>query len=816
MNYSTIGVIAVLILLIENQDILLNLNDSFNMPAWKVYRRFLFSVIVYYITDILWGVIESAKLSALLFTDTSIYFIAMAAGILFWTQYVVTYLDENSGFGLFLVHSGRIMAVIVTLLTVLNIFVPVIFTVDHECVYEPLKARYAVLAVQILLLLLISVHAFLFIIRNKNRKTGKKKRYRTMAYFGLIMAVFLFAQIWFPYLPLYAIAYMLGTSLIRALVIRYEREDFRLELEEAGKISKLKQTISALLDNMPALAFSKDAETGVYLACNQSFAEYANKENPEGVIGLTDAEIFDPETAEHFSQDDKMALSMDEPYVFYEDVPDAVGSQRQFQTTKLKYTDAEGKLCILGMGQDVTDFVRIQRENATTKEAYERERSTGLIYTRIVQTLARSYENLYYVNIDTSDYIEYRTDRDTDRLTEVRRGSDFFDSCRKEAEVYVHPDDRDTFMQTLEREAVLESFKHNRTFDLTYRFMAGKDPVYVRMRFSRMEDDESFIIIGITDVDAEMKQRRMVERVREENVAYTRLSALAGEFLCLYIVIAETGRYREYRSTEGVDRFNVPRMGEDFYEVSREQIKNFVYHEDLNRFLSMYTKEGILSEIERNGIFTMSFRLVPDGRPIYVQLKAAIVEESDAHKLIVGINDIDALMRQEEDYARRLAQAQSKANKDALTGVKTRSAYLDEEKRLNGLIKSGELSEFAIVLLDLNDLKKINDTEGHQAGDQYIKDACRIICNTFKRSPVFRVGGDEFTVIAHGDDYECIDELTGKIEEHNSEALGNGGVIIACGLARYENEGSVAPVFERADQKMYEDKTRLKAAHASE
>ena len=71
------------------------------------------------------------------------------------------------------------------------------------------------------------------------------------------------------------------------------------------------------------------------------------------MIGLTDEEIFDPDTARHFVEDDRVALSMDEPYIFFEDVPDAAGKQRQLQTTKLKYTDANGRLCTLGMKADL-------------------------------------------------------------------------------------------------------------------------------------------------------------------------------------------------------------------------------------------------------------------------------------------------------------------------------------------------------------------------------------------------------------------------------------------------------------------------------
>ena len=107
-------------------------------------------------------------------------------------------------------------------------------------------------------------------------------------------------------------------------------------------------------------------------------------------------------------------------------------------------------------------------------------------------------------------------------------------------------------------------------------------------------------------------------------------------------------------------------------------------------------------------------------------------------------------------------------------------------------------------------MKYVNDKFGHQAGDQHIRNACRIVCTTFKRSPVFRVGGDEFCVISQGDDYENINELLKKIEDHNREALLNGGVVIACGTAMYKKGDTVTDVYKRADEAMYENKARLK------
>lgn len=199
-----------------------------------------------------------------------------------------------------------------------------------------------------------------------------------------------------------------------------------------------------------------------------------------------------------------------------------------------------------------------------------------------------------------------------------------------------------------------------------------------------------------------------------------------------------------------------------------------------------------------------------DGKPKYVQLKAAMVYEDEGAVLVVGVNDVDLAVRREEDYERKLAHAQKQANADALTGVKNKHAYQEEEEDLNALIREDNAPDFAIVVLDVNDLKKVNDLEGHKAGDAFLCNAVKIVCDIFKHSPVFRVGGDEFTVIARGQDYEDLDKLISKMEDHNQKATRSGGIVIACGMSRYDKDMAVAQVFERADAVMYENKSALK------
>ncbi len=581
-------------------------------------------------------------------------------------------------------------------------------------------------------------------------------------------------------------------------------------LEEASQVAELQQTVSSLLNNMPGIYLTKDAKTGEYLACNQSFADYIHKKDPSELVGHTAADVFDDERAKRFAEEDKMVLSMDEPLIYYDNMPGFDGSKVDVKVTKLKYTDTNGRLCVLGIFQDVSNSFRISRDKASTKESYEKARSASVIFTHIAQALANGFMALYYVDLLTEEFIEFHSDAEDGSLTEVRRAWHFFEEAQDAAEMNVYHEDRDEVIRAMDRKTLEAALDQNNVFMMTYRVNTENGPMYVSMKVIRMQDDKRYMILSMTDVDEQMKQRHAAQRVQEEQTAYSRISALAGDFLCIYIIVPETGRYREYSSAAGFDSFAMPYEGENFFSDLRQNSIKHVYQEDQNRVFTALTMENVLEEVDKNGIFTLSYRVMINEEPRYVQLKTAIVEEQDGRRLVVGVNDIDAQVRQEEEYSRRLAQARIEANIDALTGVKNRNAYRVYEERLNAQIEMNRAPDFALVILDVNDLKKVNDNEGHKAGDQLLRDACRIICTTFKRSPVFRVGGDEFAVLCQGDDFSRLDELLEHMNGHNEEAVENGGVVIALGMSVYKQDAKVSQVYERADQKMYENKSYLK------
>lgn len=159
-----------------------------------------------------------------------------------------------------------------------------------------------------------------------------------------------------------------------------------------------------------------------------------------------------------------------------------------------------------------------------------------------------------------------------------------------------------------------------------------------------------------------------------------------------------------------------------------------------------------------------------------------------------------------------------KAFRDDLTGVKSKHAYVEAEENLDRRIDDHNVTEFAIALFDLNNLKEVNDSQGHDAGDAYIKESSRLICTCFKHSPVYRIGGDEFVAILEGEDYDHREELLAAFEKQMDDNLTQGKRSISSGCACFDpaQDKSAHTVLERADERMYQRKRQMKEREGEE
>ena len=285
--------------------------------------------------------------------------------------------------------------------------------------------------------------------------------------------------------------------------------------------------IEGLLNNLPAMTFSKEAATGKYLACSQSFAEYAHKESPEGVIGLTDFDIFDPVTAAHFVEDDQKTLAMDEPYVFFEDVPDAAGKViRHLQTTKAKFTDSLGRLCTLGICTDVTEMVDARASEAeirAKKEELEKqlmlqqqllaEEETRKQQDKMITALSSDYRSVYYVDLDTDEAICYRADQKFGEAPSLGARFPYLRDFTEFAQNHVAESYREGYLQFIQPEAIRQALQKQQI--ISYRFLEthnGKETYSmlrvagVRTLAARTDHLVHAVGMGFSDIDEEMRQ----------------------------------------------------------------------------------------------------------------------------------------------------------------------------------------------------------------------------------------------------------------------------------------------------------------------
>ena len=183
----------------------------------------------------------------------------------------------------------------------------------------------------------------------------------------------------------------------------------------------------------------------------------------------------------------------------------------------------------------------------------------------------------------------------------------------------------------------------------------------------------------------------------------------------------------------------------------------------------------------------------------------------------IAIMHVFVLTGEKAESLAELQKAKEINNRDPLTGLGSRYAYVHQEEKMDQLISKGVVDRFAVIVFDLNNLKAVNDNKGHEAGDRYIIRSARLIQEHFGEAELFRFGGDEFVAILKGDIYEKREALLAGFEHAILENIPNGDPIIATGISEYnvKMDNTFRAVFIRADAAMYKKKAQLKGASAS-
>lgn len=230
---------------------------------------------------------------------------------------------------------------------------------------------------------------------------------------------------------------------------------------------------------------------------------------------------------------------------------------------------------------------------------------------------------------------------------------------------------------------------------------------------------------------------------------------------------------------------------------------------------------GMIASHTSTDTMTLRYRTVA-GEYRWFEASATLLKESGETpvSLLLSARDVHERHLEQEALEQEAGQLVQLSYTDALTGLLNRRGFMERAGRLLEFSRGAE-RPLAVVFVDLDGLKPINDQLGHDAGDRAISESARVLRQTCRGGDlVARLGGDEFAVLARDltpEGYERFRaRVAGTLEMVNAESRRPYQLGFSLGAAFYDPKSSetLEELIQRADAVMYEEKRRRKAARA--
>lgn len=382
MLYSFVGIMAIILHVIINYEYITGDRKEND----KEFRTYLGVVLAYYVTDSAWGAFHHMGIRSMLYADTVMYFILMAASTILWCRYVLKYLNIQKRIGNAMMIAGALFCIFEVTSLVINGFTPIYFTLEEDCTYHPELFRYISISLQVALFGLTAVHSAT---ATRKRSDVSSRRVVIICLFCILMMGALIFQVNYSLFPMYTMGLIMGTCLLHVFVREDEKKEYRMQLQ-AGK-DELRENNDIIANagyGIWKIQMSEDGHNTMEV--NDKLKEIF------GIMGMD----LSPEQLYRFYHD---RLQEDVHTIESEDYTSMKSGELKARILTWQhptkgnvylhaggssYTTYEGKSLISGFCGDVT-----------TQRKHEIRASL------IIDTLARSYEFLNYIRMKTRTFI---------------------------------------------------------------------------------------------------------------------------------------------------------------------------------------------------------------------------------------------------------------------------------------------------------------------------------------------------------------------------------------------------------------------------
>jgi diguanylate cyclase (GGDEF)-like protein/PAS domain S-box-containing protein len=371
----------------------------------------------------------------------------------------------------------------------------------------------------------------------------------------------------------------------------------------------------------------------------------------------------------------------------------------------------------------------------------------------------------------------------------------------------VHPEDRDRVRHTL-----VEAAEKGRGFELEYRIVLADGQIRWRMAAGDILADRAGQASHMTGVGQDITERREAEE---------RLRLSEGRYRTLVEQLPLASYVEQLDAESAV--YMSPQIAELVGYSAQEWVADptffgrVLHPGDRDRVLA-----GFASMHESAEQFECEYRLFArDGRIVWIHDAAVVVHDEAgvplyAQGYMIDISERkrseEALRRTQDGLREQMQRVEYQSLHDGLTDLPNRTLFQDRAEQ--ALLRANrEGSGFAVMLIDLDRFKEVNDTLGHASGDLLLREIAGRLHRVMRESDtVARLGGDEFGVVAPGlSDSAAARVLAEKLREELAQPVVVGGLTIeveaSVGIAIYPDHGEdVETLIRHADVSMYVSK----------
>ncbi len=575
--------------------------------------------------------------------------------------------------------------------------------------------------------------------------------------------------------------------------------------------------LRAIINQLPELIYAKDT-TGRFLAANDAVARDIGVERSEDLIGKTDFDLFPPDVAQGFHDIEQKVIASGTPMIDMEvNRTDEAGALKWLRTTKLPMRDDHGEIIgLIGVARDITERKRAE-------QAWEAERA-------LFRAMIDQVPDYLFVKDTASRFtvVNRAVAADLGLQPEDLIGKTDFELHWAELAQKFFADEQKVISSgepLLDIEEYVVDVSGNKKWLST-----SKVPL-------RNDRDE---IIGIVGVSRNISERRRVEAALAESESRWNF-ALEGAGQGVWDHDLKHGKAfysRMWRQMRGLSL-------DETVDGSRDAWLARVHPDDRARIVDQADRQNS-GELAQNSFeYRERHR---DGHYIWILSRGKAVEwnpDGSVARIIGTDTDITSLKEaeaqaaeeKEQTYRKHVAAlekaheaaeaaqrlAQSLARHDALTGLPNRRVFAEvlEAARLQAG-RGG--AQFAVLSLDLDRFKPVNDIYGHQAGDDVLREvATRIGAVVRGGDTVARLGGDEFALIMHCVNLDdepvaaaafLADRIIGAVERPISIGDRCVDVGASIGIALCPQDGTDPETLLRAaDMAMYRAKEEGRGTH---